>query len=746
MNPWFTMLARIRFIRFERKTVVSLSVGLMAVFVFLSLFFVPHIARAQDEGDTFGLAPIGQSIKLGNEDIRVIAARIIVVILGLLGIIAFGLILYAGFLIMTSAGNEEKILQGKRVLINATIGFLIIASAFSIVQFILKSLSDATGMGTGTEEDSIGEQSGFGSFSGTGALGWVIKDHYPRPNQADVARNTKIAITFAEAIEPGSLSVNTNNTCWPKDDSKKPIPIGTGANCAVYPSGADKGKPIPYFGDCFDSNGDKGISWDTECDQVNTNSVQLFLASQATSTKKDFVPMAVLASYNKDGKAFIFTFKPLNPIGSDIENIWHTVKLLGGSDKSKGIKKLDGADIFPKQYINKFYTWNFQTNTKIDLTPPHILSVWPYSGNTILRNTIVQIQFSEPMDPSVTQGVLSQTGTFSNIIFGDPQISGEWRISNGYRTLEFTPSEPCGTNSCGEVMYCLPTKCPPTDTKCLANYSSLVRTAALSNPTDNSFQSQPFTGVADMAANALDNGPNNKPDGILSEALDKSWRHKPTLPGDFKTIGAAESSPDNYFWSFKVQNDIDRSVPYIKNVTPNLEGEGVKGTDPIRISFSKKMLSYSLSDGVGVLEYPEGVKGKDGVKLDPFANYVQSYDEIGTGLTIADIEHPRVFGPNGLDLYYFTFVSSSVKSNNQNCLYPGRGPNALEKNSAPICTYSEDANGVGTGTNCVPVTFDASSDTGCVFDLVEGDKIQPDVTTCLNKMKAGSKSAYSTNN
>lgn len=729
------MLARIRRIVSAYKTVASLTVGLVAVFVFLTSFFSPLPAHAQ--GDTFGLNPVGQNLKLGNEDIRVIAARIILVILGLLGIIAFGLVLYAGFVIMTSAGNEEKVAQGKRILTNAVIGFVIIISAFSIVSFILKSLSDATGMTGGGGEESTGDQTSFGSFAGSGALGWVIKDHYPRPNQTNVPRNTKIAVTFAEAIDPSSLIKNTNNTCWPKDGSDKPVVIAANV-CATYPDGVKKGQPVPFYGDCFDVNNDKAVSWDTECDQVSTDSMQLFPASQATSTKKDLVPMAALTSYNKDGKAYVFTFKPINPIGSSIENVWHMVKLVGGTKAGVGIKKLDGTDIFPSQYINKFYPWQFQTNTKIDLTPPSVIGTWPYNGTTILRNTIVQINFSEAMDPSVTQGILSDGGTFTNIIFGDPKVTGEWRISNGYSTLEFIPSESCGMNSCGEPMYCLPTNCPATDTKCKTDYANLVRTAALLNPGENTFQSQPFTGVTDMAGNALDNGPTNKADGVIANP------HKPTLPLNFKTIGDQEKNPDNYFWSFKVQNDIDRTIPFISKVKPNLDGEGVKGTDPVEISFSKKMLSYSLPGGIGILEYPSGVKGKDGVALDQFAYYVQSFDSTTTDFTMAKLNHPRVFGPNNLDLYYFTFVSSSVKSNNQNCLYPGRGPDGgVNVNTSPICSYEENADGTPKkNENCAAVTFDAAKDTGCVFGMNADDKVQPDVATCLKAMKAASPSAY----
>ncbi|OGH64173.1 MAG: hypothetical protein A2821_04130 [Candidatus Magasanikbacteria bacterium RIFCSPHIGHO2_01_FULL_41_23] len=736
------------------KITPGYSLRAAVFFVFLGLFFsLATVTFAEDEAvsnDTFGLQPIQNTILLGNDDIRVIAAKIIVVVLGLLGIIVFGLILYAGFLIMTAAGNEEKITQGKKVMTNAVIGFVIIISAFSIVQFVLKSLTDAFGDGNGSVEEETNTEPFFASFSGTGGLGSVVKDHYPKPNQTNVPRNTKIAVTFGEAIKPSSLIKNSNNTCWPKDGSGKSVPI-TDTVCEVFADGVDKGKPVPYYGDCVDLNKDNAIAWETECDRVATSSVQLFFLAEATSTKKNLFEMTASASYDKDRKAYIFTFRPLEPIGSDVNDIWHTVKLVGGTNKNIGIKKLDGSDIFPTSFISKFYSWNFQTNTKIDLSPPFVISTRPTSGATIMRNNIIQINFNEPVDPSVSQGILSASSSFTNIIFNKKTVFGEWKISNGYTTLEFIPGEQCGQNSCGEPMYCLPAiNCDelPEDTACEARYTTLIRTAALANPTENSFQAQPFTGLMDMASNALDNGPDKKSDGILFEPKNKEWKHKPPMPADWKTIGDDEDypendekNPDNYLWSFKVSNDIDRTIPYITKVNPALEGEGVKGKDSVEIYFSKYMLYSSIPDGAGILEYPDHVKGgQDKVALEDFAYYFHSLNRDDASSTMTTILHPREFGPGGLDLYYFTFVSSSVKADNQNCLYPGRGPNG-EKNSLPVCVYSENSDGtIKEQKNCVPVTFSAESDTGCVFGLTEADKIQPDVATCVKKLKAASPS------
>ena len=59
------------------------------------------------------------------------------VFLSFLGIIFLILILYAGFLWMTSGGNEEQITKAKGMLKNSIIGLAIIISAYAITYFVI---------------------------------------------------------------------------------------------------------------------------------------------------------------------------------------------------------------------------------------------------------------------------------------------------------------------------------------------------------------------------------------------------------------------------------------------------------------------------------------------------------------------------------------------------------------------------------------------------------------------------------
>src|SRR5574344_200985 len=85
------------------------------------------------------------SLKLGDTSPVKTATNIINVLMGLLSLLAVCLILYGGFVYMTSGGSEEKIDQAKRVLKNSAIGLVIILSAWGITYYILTTLVGVTG-------------------------------------------------------------------------------------------------------------------------------------------------------------------------------------------------------------------------------------------------------------------------------------------------------------------------------------------------------------------------------------------------------------------------------------------------------------------------------------------------------------------------------------------------------------------------------------------------------------------------
>lgn len=80
---------------------------------------------------------------LSAADPRIIASRIINVVLGILGTIATILVFYAGFLWMTAAGDDEQIGKAKNIMTAAIIGLVVILASYSISTFFVKSAYQA---------------------------------------------------------------------------------------------------------------------------------------------------------------------------------------------------------------------------------------------------------------------------------------------------------------------------------------------------------------------------------------------------------------------------------------------------------------------------------------------------------------------------------------------------------------------------------------------------------------------------
>ncbi len=81
----------------------------------------------------------------GTTDPRVLAINIIRFLLTFLGLIAVAMILYGGWLWLSSKGEADKIRKAKRVLTSAIIGLIIIIAAFAIVTFILNFVTSTLG-------------------------------------------------------------------------------------------------------------------------------------------------------------------------------------------------------------------------------------------------------------------------------------------------------------------------------------------------------------------------------------------------------------------------------------------------------------------------------------------------------------------------------------------------------------------------------------------------------------------------
>ena len=158
-----------------------------------------QLAHAQPD---LGLASVGENIGLGTTDIRVMVARIIRTALGLLGIVALVLMLYAGFVWMTAGGDDEKISQAKKILLNSVIGLAIILSSYAITSFVISSLVAAT-----TEDGGAGGPGGGGGDNPYFPVGIFYVDSLPSGGQMCI-RNVHLTLTFNKEVDVATLNGN----------------------------------------------------------------------------------------------------------------------------------------------------------------------------------------------------------------------------------------------------------------------------------------------------------------------------------------------------------------------------------------------------------------------------------------------------------------------------------------------------------------------------------------------------------
>ena len=73
-------------------------------------------------------------------DIVGVAKNLSNIILGIIGSIVLLFFIYGGVVMLTSAGNKERVTKGRRIIVGALAGLAIIFLSYSIIYFISKTI------------------------------------------------------------------------------------------------------------------------------------------------------------------------------------------------------------------------------------------------------------------------------------------------------------------------------------------------------------------------------------------------------------------------------------------------------------------------------------------------------------------------------------------------------------------------------------------------------------------------------
>lgn len=612
----------------RRKTILRLFV---MVFLFaLFLFGTVHPVFAQVENADKSLQTISKNAGVGTSDLPTIIGNIINVIFGILGIVLLGYLLYAGFLWMTSGGDDKKVGAAKTMIRNAIIGLIIMASAFALARWIISALSEATESGTGIS----GSGSGAGGFPGSaGSLGGgIIEYHVPERDATNVPRNTAIAITFKEAIKINSFVQDYDDHGTPSnlsDDATSSTTVGLNAIAVkVFPTG---------------------------------------------HPEKALQTAGARVRFTGDRKTFVI--KPVQYLGSPTEHMGYTVQLMSGKS---GILREDGKPAFSGTFASG-YKWQFDVSTVIDNTPPKVTAVIPSAGGKYAPNIVVQVNFNEVIDPTTASGIFKDGKGFINAEVtsvpiakpNDPPThpNGEFKISNHYMTMEFVTDLPCGINSCGKQIFCLPSD---------SAMRVLVKAATLSDtPPAAELTQSGYDGITDIAGNSLDGNRDGAAQG----------------PGK-----------DDYGWGFGTDSKPNLTAPKIKSTKPPAGDK--KGSSNVPVSqspeanFDSILQTSTLNTDSAFIRTNESNQFADTFWWTPYQILLNESGGVATSSepVVAgrvSVNH-RLYIPAGKKPptpEYYPYMLSDLQNVYQNCFNPAgseicKGPNCCDnKASGAVCPY-----------------------------------------------------------
>jgi TRAP-type C4-dicarboxylate transport system permease small subunit len=599
-------------------------------FVLVAVVFLPHTVHAQTT--TQNLSAVGVAGGFGTATLGQIIAKIIKIFLGILGVIVLGLVIYAGYLWMTAAGEEKKVQEAKDTLRNAVIGLAIVATSYATTSFIMDKLFGATkGMSAPPEIAAQNNPANdlLGGYSGAAALGKVIDSHDPGRDATGVPRNKIIQVVYKFPVDPETvIDASAPNAVFKVTKDEK------GVDVKRLVSGPVKG--------------------------------ETFLLYPTTEGKKAALKNTdIWVTIGSEGNdSTVIVYDPIPFLGSAAANTPYTAEL------STGINRLSpkGTSIFSG--FSGGYSWKFTVSTELDLVPPTIVSVVPAAGGTYDRNITVQVTFSEPVNLASAVGQYDgKSKQFKNIRVAHPDgsfVAGVWHPGGGFNIIDFTTTDACGTNACGQKMFCLPAK-EKLEVRALSG--------VLDQPGVNAQVKAQLAlqGITDTAGNALDGG---------GENAKTSWS---------KNAGKPQGSPqDDFFYSFSTTDATKISDPRVVSVEPLIGASGkdknpVTLTSPVTVTFDSLMKASSFGDVALVAKNPKAQAG-----------FWKNFEEVFAPATATSTKLIFQHVPFAKSQAYAPMIPSSVQDTYQNC-FLASGKNA---DIGLQCIYQQPGNENGEYTCC----------------------------------------------
>lgn len=127
------------------KTVILKNLKSGALILSLALFFLyGNLATAQgyDFNKNSGLdnsaATAGFVTGSDAATINSMTGLVISIVLGMLGVVFLGFIIYGGFTWMIADGNQDKIKQANKIIMGSIMGLIITLAAYALSRFLIQ--------------------------------------------------------------------------------------------------------------------------------------------------------------------------------------------------------------------------------------------------------------------------------------------------------------------------------------------------------------------------------------------------------------------------------------------------------------------------------------------------------------------------------------------------------------------------------------------------------------------------------
>lgn len=425
---------------FLKKFIIHSFFSLAFVAVIFVFGGIDVLAQSPAQPADLGLQ-FAQDSGLSTTDIRVTIARIIRVAMGLLGIIAVGLIMYGGFLWMTANGDQGKVESAKKVLINASIGLAIILSAFAIVSFVLNSLQSATNGGTGSSSGSGSGGGGIGGGAGGGSSSFLVTSIMPTGSLT--IRNVQVKVYFNKSVDNATV---TKDSIKILDDNGNAVPgtyIKNGTEVLFNPTSAC---PAPNSSlKCFDANKKYKVEISTST-PVKTASGQAISCALGSVCTANFTTGSLVDVQ----KPTINVFDPTD--GSSV-SVGARVKLQAQAGDDSGVASVN------------FLVDNSTTNVSPTFDAPKVLTK-SYTAQSIWDTTGLPLKSTHKIK-AVAKDIDSNTTTSSEIevtvraahCFNKKQDQDETGIDCGGTNCGACTGGQCTQNSQCQSGVCSNGKC-----------------------------------------------------------------------------------------------------------------------------------------------------------------------------------------------------------------------------------------------------------------------------------------------